>query len=428
MNISVKGLDFSYRDRKVLRSVSLEVHPGEFLGIMGPNGSGKTTLLRCLTNYLKPQAGQVLVDGTPVTDRTPREVAKLFAVVPQTSSTDFPFTALDIVMMGRIPHAGSAFGGYTKRDLAKVHEAMKRTNTLQFEKRSFGALSGGERQRVIIARAIAQEPQALLLDEPTIYLDISGQIEVMDLVRRIGKEQGMTVIAVLHDVNLAARYCDRIVLLSQGSVEAAGPPVDVLTADMLQSVYGVDVAIRRDPMTNSVYVMPRSTAARPHRHGTRVHVLCGGGTGAPVMKSLSDAGYSVSAGVLNVLDSDTESAQELRVPVAMDAPFSPITEAAHQENMRLISESVAVVVAPFPVGPGNLRNLEAAKDALGAGKKVVVLRAEAGRTIDFASGKADSAIKGLITSGAIEVDGVEALLAALGRRGERDDRQAAQGP
>ena len=428
MDIEVKDLEFSYRERKVLRSVSLKIGPGEFIGIMGPNGSGKTTLLRCLTNFLRPQSGEVLVDGTPVTDRTPRDVARHFAVVPQTSSTDFPFTVLDIVMMGRIPHAGGSFGGYTRHDLAKVREAMARTNTLQFERRPFGALSGGERQRVIIARALAQEPKALLLDEPTIYLDISGQIEVMDLVRRIGREQGMTVVAILHDVNLAARYCDKIVLLSQGSVEAVGPPAEVLTAELLQSVYGVDVAIRKDPMTNSIYVMPRSVAARAHTHGTRVHVICGGGTGAPVMKALFDAGYSVSAGVLNVLDSDTESAEELRVPVAMDAPFSSISEASHRENMRLISESDAVVVAPFPVGPGNLRNLDAAKEALASGKKVVVIRPDAGRTIDFASGRADAAVKGLITSGAVEVGGVDGLIAALGRRGGRDERQAAEGP
>ncbi len=426
MRLQIKGLDFAYRDRKVLRSVSLDVEPGEFIGIMGPNGSGKTTLLRCLTNFLRPQSGEILVDSKPIGTWTPKEVARLFAVVPQTSSTDFPFTAFDIVMMGRIPHVGGGFGMYSKHDLAKVQGAMEMTNTAQFAKRIFGALSGGERQRVIIARAIAQEPQALLLDEPTIYLDISGQIEVMDLVKRINREKGMTVVAVLHDVNLAARYCDRIVLLSHGSVEAVGPPADVLTAETVLSVYGVDVAIRKDPLTNVVYVMPRSVPSLLHKHGTRVHVVCGGGAGGPVMKTLSDAGYSVSAGVLNVLDSDSESAQDLRIPVAVDAPFSPITEAAHRENMRLIAECVAVVIAPFPVGPGNLRNLEAAGEALEAGKTVVIVRPDAGRTVDFAGGKADSAIKGLITSGAIEVDGVEGLLTEIGsRRGDRDENPTA---
>lgn len=413
MMLETRAVSFSYKENAVLRDVSMSVASGEFVGIMGPNGSGKTTLLRCITGYLSPGSGSVTVDGRAVGSYTPREMARLFAVVPQMSSTDFPFSAYDIVMMGRIPHTANRLGGYSKDDMAKVRDAMARTNTWQFANRTFNALSGGERQRVVIARAIAQEPQALLLDEPTIYLDISGQIEIMDLVRDINRKEGMTVISVLHDVNLAARYCDRIALLSHGEVEAFGPPAEVLTQDMIQAVYGVDVAVRKDPMTNSVYVMPRSITWRPHRHGTRVHLLCGGGTGGPLMKALADAGYSVSAGVLNVLDSDYESAKDVRIPVVAETPFAPIGPESHAENLRMMEESSIVVVSPFPVGPGNFRNLEAAKCALESGKRVLVVVPSDLSSIDFVGGKASEFIKGLISSGAIEVRGPEEAVQRL---------------
>ena len=413
MRLDAKDVSFSYRDSMVLKGVSLSVRPGEFVGVMGPNGSGKTTFLRCLTGYLTPRSGAVTVEGRPVASFSPKEVAKYFAVVPQISSTDFPFSAYDIVMMGRIPHAGNRLGGYSRKDVAKVSDAMARTNTTQFAGRTFNALSGGERQRVVIARAIAQEPQALLLDEPTIYLDISGQIEIMDLVKDINRKEGMTVIAVLHDVNLAARYCDRIVLLSNGAIKAAGPPAEVLTQETIQEVYGVEVAVRRDPMTNSVYVMPRSVSWKARMHGTGVHLLCGGGTGGPLMKALTDAGYSVTAGVLNVLDSDFESAKDLRIPVVVEAPFSQIGPEAHAENLRMVQESSAVVVSPFPVGPGNFRNLEAARHALEQGKRVFVVVPKEFPSIDFVGGRASEFIKGLISSGAVEVKGPEEAVRCL---------------
>ena len=413
MNIEVSNLSFSFDHHKVLKNISLSVPDGEFLGLMGPNGSGKTTLLRCVMDYLPTEAGAILVDMKPLHTLSPRELAKIFAVVPQSSSTDFTFSAYEIVMMGRIPHIKSRLAVETKADEEVVKEAMQLTNTWQFADRPFSELSGGERQRVVVARAVAQRPKALLLDEPTVYLDISGQIEIMDLIRKLNRERGMTMIAVLHDVNLAARYCDRIALLSDGRLEAVGPPRDVLTPEVMQSVYGVDVVIRRDPFSGSVYVMPRSTAVPTHRHGTRVHVLSGGGTGGPVMKALRDLGFSVSTGVLNVLDSDFESATDLRVPVIAEGPFTQIGEEAHGRNLRMIDESTLIVVSRFPVGPGNFKNLEAARYALDRGKKVFVLCDRRGQEIDFVGGKADTYISSLISSGAISVDSIEGLVSKI---------------
>ncbi len=417
MRLAIDKLSFSFGDKRVLNDISLEISDGEFLGLMGPNGSGKTTLLRCVTNFLQPKGDSIRIDGKLLNGFSAMELARTFAVVPQSSATDFTFTAYDIVMMGRMPHIESRFSGATKADASIVKNAMKRTDTWGFASRPFYGLSGGERQRVIVARAIAQQPKALLLDEPTVYLDINGQFEVMDLIKKLNRGEGISVIAVLHDVNLAARYCDRIALLSHGRLEAIGPPKEVLTPETIQSVYGVDVVVRKDPFTDAVYVMPHSSTIVAHRHGTRAHVLCGGGTGGPVMKSLLDNGFSVTVGVLNVLDSDFQNAEDLHVTTVAEAPFAPIGESAHAECLKLIDDASSVVVTPFPVGPGNIKNLEAAKYALVSGKKVYLLPPDSDKSIDFVDGKAHAIIKELIKSGAIQVASIEDLMAQLSRGG-----------
>lgn len=413
MTLELKELSFSFGDKNVLRGVSFTVSDGEFVGLMGPNGSGKTTLLRCMMSYLPADESAIMVDMKPLHTFLPKELARMFAVVPQSSSTDFAFTAEDIVMMGRLPHIGSRLAGESKEDVSIVKRAMERTDTLRLADRMFFELSGGERQRVIIARAIAQEPKALLLDEPTVYLDINGQFEIMDLIRKLNREQGITIVAVLHDVNLAARYCDRIALLSEGSLEAIGPPSAVLTPETIHSVYGLEVVVRKDPLSQSVYIMPKTSTSSVLRHGTRVHIISGGGTGGPIMQLLHERGYSVSTGVINVLDSDYENAQELHVPAVAEVPFSQVSEEAHAQNMKLISEARFVIVSRFPVGPGNFKNLEAARCAQASGKKVVIVRPKDGPSIDFVGGKADDIIAAIISSGATVVDGPEQIMAAL---------------
>ncbi len=417
MTLDIKRLSFSFGDGRVLKEVSFSVKDGEFIGLMGPNGSGKTTLLRCMTSYLPSEERAILIDMKPIHTLSARELATTFAVVPQSSSTDFSFTAEDIVRMGRMPHIGSRFAGESKADLHIVREAMEKTDTARLAGRIFSELSGGERQRVVIARAIAQEPKTLLLDEPTVYLDINGQFEIMDLIRRLNREHGITIIAVLHDVNLAARYCDRIALLNQGSLEAFGPPSEVLTPETIHSVYGLEVVVRRDPASQTVYIMPRRPSSVVAKHGTRVHVISGGGTGSPIMQLLHDRGYGVSTGVINVLDSDYETARERHVPAVAEVPFSQVSEDAHEQNMNLIRESSCVIVSRFPVGPGNLRNLEAARDALKSGKRVVVVSPSGGPPIDFVGGRADRIISEMISSGATVVEGPEQIASALGELG-----------
>lgn len=297
-----------------------------------------------------------------------------------------------------------------REDADKALAAMAVSGCAHLANRSFSELSGGERQRVVIARALAQEPKALLLDEPTVYLDISGQLEMMDLVAKLNREESLTVIAVLHDINLAARYCDRIALLNQGKLEVLGPPDEVLRPEVILTVYGVDVTVRKDPLTHDVFVMPRSPAVMPAKRGRRIHVLCGGGSGGPIMRALVDCGYSVSVGVLNVLDSDYESATDLRVPIIAEVPFAQVSDDMHAENLRCIDETPIVVVTHFPVGPGNFKNLEAAMYALKAGKRVYILTGSGEARIDFVGGKADAYIGDLVDAGAVKIKSVADMI------------------
>jgi iron complex transport system ATP-binding protein len=415
MRIDIEGLSFVFGTTRVLKDISLSIEEGEFLALMGPNGSGKTTLLRCMMNYLTPKQGGVLVDAKPVHTMTDKEIAQLFAVVPQTSPTDFSFTAYEMVMMGRIPHARNRLSNEKESDVKAVREAMKRTGTWEFADREFAGLSGGERQRVIIARALAQDPEILLLDEPTVYLDITGQLEIMDLLRELNGS-GLTIIAVMHDINLASRYCGKIALLHEGRLESHGTPQEVFTPENVMRIYSVEVIVRRDPLTHSVSVIPRATSMVVPAHGTRVHVLCGGGTGGPLLSGLIDAGYAPSAGVVNVLDSDFELSEDLRIPVVTEVPFAQISDETHRQNLQRIGEAAAIVVTDFPVGPGNLKNLEAAGAALGKGKPVFIMNTETAEKRDFVGGKAKRLIDDLISRGAVKVNGKQDLMAKLTER------------
>jgi len=413
--IDISGLSFSFDGEKVLRDIDLKIEKGDFLGLMGPNGSGKTTLLRCMMNYLRPEAGAILVDARPIHTMKDRDLARMFAVVPQSSSVDFSFTAYEMVMMGRIPHLRSRLVGESENDADAVRSAMDRTDTWRFTDRPFISLSGGEKQRVIIARALAQKPEVLLLDEPTVYLDLANQFEIMDLLKALNGE-GLTVICVLHDLNLASRYCDEIALLNNGRLESFGKPKEVFTPENIARIYGIEVIIRQDPLTHAVAAIPRSSAGVSPSHGTRVHVLCGGGSGGPVIKDLLDAGYAPSAGVLNVLDSDFETAGDLRIPIVSEIPFAQVSDEAYSENLRKIESAEAIILTDFPVGPGNMRNIEAAEHALSSGKTVILLNPHTVEERDFVGGKAIQAIDRLLKAGAIVIADRSELIKLLKER------------
>ena len=259
-------IGFSYNGAWVLRGVSFAIAPGEFVGLIGPNGSGKTTLLRLIDDILHPLEGTIRVHGTPVRQMKREALARIVAVVPQESPMIFPFLAQEVVLMGRAPHLGKwRFEG--EKDFAIVRNAMEMTDTLALAGRSMNRLSGGERQRVLIARALAQEPELMLLDEPTAFLDIRHQVEFFNLIKSLNTRQGLTVIAVTHDINLASLYCDRIILLKEGRVRIIGRPEEVITEEHIQAVYDTPVTVDRHPVNGLPRVTPRRE--NPSETGSR---------------------------------------------------------------------------------------------------------------------------------------------------------------
>ncbi len=258
--VAASGLDFSFGARRVLEGVDLTVAPGEVVGLIGPNGSGKSTLIRIVCGVLTGYGGSVRVQGREVREWPRRRLAARLAVVPQEIPPSLPFTVLETVLMGRHPHlAGVAFEG--EEDLRIARQALERTGAGHLAARPVMELSSGERQRVVFARALAQQPRILLLDEPTSFLDIRFQVELYDLVRELAAE-GTGVLTALHDLNLAAEYCDRILLLRSGRVEVAGPADEVLTSPHLTRVFATDVYVDTTDLTGKLIVIPLSARAR----------------------------------------------------------------------------------------------------------------------------------------------------------------------
>ncbi|MEX0683680.1 MAG: ABC transporter ATP-binding protein [Dehalococcoidia bacterium] len=243
------------RDIVALRGVDLALRPGELLGLVGPNGSGKTTLIRVLTGALRPSSGTVRLSGRDVVTMRQPEIARLIGVVPQDPQLPGTFTALDCVLMGRTPHL-RLLQQEGPADVEIARRAMLATETWALADRPVGELSGGERQRVIVARALAQETPVLLLDEPTAHLDIGHQGTVLDLMRTFARRDGKAVLAVVHDLTLAAHYCDRLVVLQSGRVVAEGAPATVLQPELLCEVYGAPVVVLPHPETGRPIVAP----------------------------------------------------------------------------------------------------------------------------------------------------------------------------
>lgn len=261
--LSVHALHYAYpQGPLVLRGIGLTVGEGEMVGLLGPNGSGKTTLLKCISGVLPAVSGHIEVMGRPVSRYSRRELARVLAYVPQYQEVGYAFSAYDVVLMGRYAHLRGR--GETEEDYQSARRAMEQTDTWTLRDRPVDGLSGGERQRVMIARALAQEPRLLLMDEPTAHLDIRHQAEVLDLIRSLHRERGLTVIGVFHDINLAGRYADRLVLMRDGTAAADGSVRAVLTPENLRRVYDIGVTVFDSPADGGVCVFPEC-AGKPNR-------------------------------------------------------------------------------------------------------------------------------------------------------------------
>lgn len=357
--LTFKDVSFSYNGAFALKNISFTLNKGDFVGVIGPNGSGKSTLLKLIEGILIPESGQILFEGKPLQNRQRRELAQTVAIVPQSFNLDFNFTVDEVIRMGRYSRKKQGFN---------LADLLNKLEIAHLEKRFFPQLSGGEKQMAVLAQALAQQPELLLLDEPAAHLDVSHQLQLFQFLKQINQE-GLTVLCVTHDLNLALLYFKKLLLLSEGRLVSFGQAESVLKAEKIESVYGVKAHVHRHAGRVFLTFSPRST----RKEKAKIHVICGAGTGSFLLRKLFDLGFSVSVGAINALDTDEVTGRELGLAMAVEAPFSPISDDAFAENLRLIKRADLIILTGVPFGFGNIKNLEALRKAVAMGKPVWAL-------------------------------------------------------
>ncbi|MEI8139298.1 MAG: ATP-binding cassette domain-containing protein [bacterium] len=410
--IQLDHVTAKYREHPVLQDISLTINSGEMVGILGPNGAGKSTLFNIVSGLLTPATGTVKLFNADLRQMPPRERAKAIAVVPQELDIPVPYTVEEIVMMGRTVSMGR-FAKPTSQDRQAVERAMVYTDVADIRHRHLNELSGGERQRAIVAMVLAQEPRIILMDEATSHLDINHRLEIMQLVERLNRESGVTVLMISHDLQMAAEFSRRLIVLQHGNIVADGIPSMVLTEETLRRVYNCDVRVSQDPQTGglSILAAPRLPAAAAGK-GIQIHAVAGGGCGEATLRRLALCGYTLSCGVVSQGDMDAEIGAVLGAKLALEKPFSPISREALQVAQDLAFKADALVLTPIPFGTGNLPNLELLESALTAGKPVFIASGIGNR--DYTpTRQAEKWVQTLIDRGAKPYQDVAELLTLL---------------
>jgi iron complex transport system ATP-binding protein len=409
--IEVESLDISYDGLKtILHQITFEVEKGTFFGVIGPNGSGKTTLLKTLSRVLQTENGVIYIGKRELATFSSRELAREIGVVPQDSDIHFDFTVRDIIMMGRHPYV-ERFSSETLEDLDIVRHAMAVTNTEKFAERSIKEISGGERQRVIIARALAQEPRVLLLDEPTSHLDISHQMEILNIIRNLKGE--VTIVAVFHDLNLAADYCDRLILMKEGRIASIGTPAEVLNREHLKMVFDINAVVKQNPSTGKPHIVPLPKNGDFPPRSMKIHIICGGGTGSNLMYTLKERGYSLTTGVLCINDSDYMTTTDLDIPCITEPPFSEISKSSLQKLQSWLDEADVILLVDMLIGKGNIENIRMLRKYKDKHVILFGIKENFSETKDFTEGEGEQIIKFIRQSGAIPVISPDELFQIL---------------
>jgi len=398
-SINAENLHAGYGRQEIVKSISCAFAPGTFTGIIGPNGSGKTTLLKAFSRVI-PASGILELDGKSVADFSPAELGMALGFVPQDEERPFSYTVMQVVLMARYART-SRFAALTPADYDRCHAVLEETGINHLKDRSIRALSGGEWQRVLIARALAQDTKVLLLDEPTSHLDLTHQSDILSLMRSLAGS-GSTIIGVFHDLNLAALYCDRLIMIRNGQVVADNTPTLVLTPGKIREVYGADVITSVHPATGRTFLMPlaTTTGSIPPDKTLNVLVISGGGSGTDLLHFLSRKGFSLTAGILATTDTDYLTAKALEIPCVPIPPFSPIPAHSLEKLKVLLSRADRIILSGHPVGSGNLPVLLALREADPAR---IIIHLPEGRdfpSYDFAKGAADAALSNLCAAGA----------------------------
>jgi iron complex transport system ATP-binding protein len=364
MVLSAERLDSGYGKTPVVKDLDLNVLQGQTICLIGPNGSGKTTVLRTLAGILAPLGGAVYIGRREIGRIKSAEKAKQLALVLTERLNVNMITAREIAAMGRSPHT-DFLGRLSPEDHRIVDDALETVGALDLGERNFTSLSDGEKQKVLIARALAQEPELVILDEPTSHLDIKHKIEVIQILNRLSRERGMTVIMALHDIDIAAKNCQTLLLVKNGKVLAQGKPEDIIGENTIGELYDIEGAAF-DAVTGALEVC--------NKKAPEVFAAAGAGTGPSVYRILSRLGYGIATGILQENDIDFRVASSMRLHTIGEKPFEPISGGAVERAREKIKEAKFIVDCGFPLGEFNRINGELLGEAVAKGFPVISLR------------------------------------------------------
>lgn len=388
--IEIKNITIKYGDYEVLRDISFDIKKGEFTSIIGPNGAGKSTVLKAIMKNIDLSSGDISIKGKSIKNITHKEKACIIGFVPQEFNISFDFTVYDIVAMGRNPYLAKL--KKSKYDDKKIiEESLQKTNTYEFKDKYFNSLSGGEKQRVIIARALAQQPEILILDEATSSLDIHHQLDILELIHSLNREDGLTVLTIMHDLNLASRFSDKIVLLSKKGIVKHGEPNEVIDEQVLKNVYDMDMVVRENKLLSYTEIIPLRIRKSKEEKNKHVHIICGGGTGEYIIQKLYSERYKISCGILSEGDSDLDLCRSLNLEYVVEYPFSRFSETSIAKNKEYIDSSDIIIVTDVAVGYGNFDNIKLIENI--RDKKIIILHSV---NRDFVNGDYEKTLRKLM--------------------------------
>ncbi len=361
--VAVEKLKAGYGHRIVLSDITLHIHEGMFVGVIGPNGSGKSTLLKTIARLIEPKDGVVYIDGKNVLELSRSELAKRLAVVLTERPSLKLMTVRDVVALGRYPYT-DMLGRLRGADLDRVYEVLRLVGIEHLADRFFDELSDGEKQKVLIARALAQEPRVLILDEPTTYLDIKHRVEVMYILYKVCKSRNIAVIASVHDIDLAAKFCDYLIVIKNGKIYQAGSPEEVLQERVLREVYELSLGIKYPLLSPELRVEATK----------KIFIVAGSGTGVSVYRALARAGIGFYTGILYQNDIDYYIASAITDGVISCSPFELPDKNTIDLAVSIIDQAKVVIDTGFPVGPLAKHNIDLLEEAYKRGKIVLSLR------------------------------------------------------
>jgi iron complex transport system ATP-binding protein len=365
MILRTDKLSVGYGKRMVVSDINVMLMKGQFVCLLGPNGSGKSTILKTIVRTLAPLDGEIFLNDRKIIQLSNQEMAKTTAVVLTEPVSAGLLSAYDVVMLGRQPHSG-LLSRATARDHQIVTDSLNMVNAGNIEQRYFSELSDGEKQKVLLARALAQEPQLIVLDEPTSHLDIKHRIEVMLILRQLTREKGVTVIASLHDIDLAVKVCDVAILIKDEQILACGMPEDVLQEELISQLYGMGRA-RFNRYLGGIELTSKTRE-------NNIFVVAGAGTGSSVYRLLTKHGYAISTGILPENDIDYQIASSIGATIVNSPAYENISPETYQEALRLLQASSQVIDSGFPLGMMNQMNVLLLQYALESHKPLHVLR------------------------------------------------------